>query len=105
MNNLEMVIDKIIDYLRENIDTIFRMPPDKVVEQVMEGIRAYEPLSKIYIRSNWSSIKPYLTRPALVMEIIKSKDPKLYSKMMEHVDWINEFFLLLYRSVKRYMST
>ena len=105
MSRIDTVIDKVIDYLRENLDNIFRMSPDKVVEQVMDGIRAYEPISKIYIRTNWATIKPYLTRPARVMEIIRSRDPRLYAEMMEHVDWLNEFFLLLYRSIKRYIST
>jgi len=105
MIQFDTITDKIIEYLRENIDKIFRMPPDKVVEQIIDGIRAYEPLSKMYIKSNWNVIKPYLTRPARIMEIIKAKDPKLYAEMMEHVDWLNEFFLLLYRSIKKYMST
>ena len=104
-SSAEAIVEQVISYVRRNWDKIVQMPPEKAVEDVMYAIRRYEPLSKVLLKTYWGDIKPYLANPSTIMEKLRERDPELYDRLMEHVDWLNEFFYRLYWSVKRYIST
>lgn len=101
----EQVINNVIEYLREHHEEIFSTPPEKIVDDIMYAVEQYGKLAKLYLRANWGTIKPYLTKPVKTLELIHRRDPELYNIMIQHVDWLNEFFRLLYKRIKQYMST
>jgi len=104
MSKINTIINMIINYVRENYDELMSMDPKDVVTQIMDAIREYEPLSKVYIKMFWNTISKYLSNPTLIMMELRKIDPELYNKLMNNTDWLNRFFYTLYVTLKNYIS-
>lgn len=104
MSEPNKIVMMVINYVRENYDYLMQMNPDDVVKQVMDAIKEYEPLSKVYIKMFWRTISSYLSDPAKIMEELRKIDPELYNKLMNNVDWLNRFFYKLYVELKNYVT-
>ena len=98
-------IDQVIMYVKQNYREILAKEPEQVAEEIMDAVKAYGNLAKLYLRTNWNTIKHYLLNPRITMEELRKRDPELYHELMKHPRWLNRFFKKMYQELKTFMQT
>ena len=103
--SVDDLILKILMYIKQNHQQIFSQQPEAVAEQVLDALKAYGRIARIFVRAKWTTIKYYLLDPTRLMLLVKQYDEEAYRILMRHTAWLNRFFPALYRLLKQYAGT
>lgn len=100
----DQAINLIVMYIRDNRNRLFNMKPDEAVDEIMNGVKRYGFLAKMYLNRYWDSIEDLMNNREKLYELIKSKDSEVYRDVIEHRDWFEEFFTKLYQALKTFLG-
>lgn len=98
----KQMIEQIIEYVKQHREEIFSRDPEKVADDIMDVVKQYGIIGKLFIKYNWNRVKHYIANPVNALNEVKQRDPELYNYMMKHVKWLNKFFKSLYVKLKMY---
>jgi len=90
------LVETVIKVLHEYIDVALKRDPREVAREVFEGIKYFGEAARKYIETHWDTIMHYIADPSNTLELIKERDPIVYKKLIQNIDWLNKFFMELY---------
>jgi len=100
----DQVLNLILMYIRNNRNRLFNMKSDEAVDEIMNGVKRYGFLAKMYLNRYWNAIEDLMSDREKLYELIKSKDSEVYRDIIEHRDWFEEFSTKLYHALKTFLG-
>ncbi len=98
------VVDLFVMFFRDSGDRVFSEDPGKAVEMVMENLRKYSGMVKMYMRFYWGSVEQALTNPDLLIEGICRENEEVCERLESNREWFKQFLEKLYGELKEFMG-